>query len=134
MDYKNILLIDDDTDDQEIFLSALSKISDSIVCTACSDASLALSKLLGKEIKPDIIFLDLNMPVMTGQQFLVEIKKHQNIKEIPVIVFSTTSHFPTIQLVKSLGALDFITKPGKFTDYITILTPILKEKKKFKYP
>ena len=125
MPYQNLLLIDDDEEDQEIFITAANTISGNIVCTAFVDATKALEKLSSKEITPDVIFLDLNMPIMNGQQFLVEIKKRKDLQNIPVIIFSTTSQASTIQLTKDLGAHDFITKPGLYTELVTILKPLL---------
>lgn len=121
LSYKNILLVDDDPDDQEIFLSALESISAAIVCNIASSGVDALQKLQLNYLHPDCIFLDLNMPLMSGQEFLVEIKKNQELKNIPVIIFSTTSHTKTIQLTKELGAHDFITKPDKYDELVNIL-------------
>lgn len=125
MPYRNILLIDDDEDDTEIFLTATEEISDKIICNTFFSAFVALKKLSAKEITPEVIFLDLNMPVMNGQQFLVEIKKNADLKSIPIIIFSTTSHIATIQTVKDLGAHDFITKPGRYDELVTLLKPLL---------
>lgn len=123
--YKNILLIDDDTDDQEIFLEAVQELSNTVKCVAYTNAGKALQQLSAKEITPDVIFLDLNMPIMTGQQFLLEIKKIDELKNIPIIIFSTTSHPDTIKLTKEMGALDFITKPSIFKDLLMILSPLI---------
>ena len=125
MIYKNILLIDDDEDEHEIFVTALQAISDKVNFIAMNNAQEALAKLLSQAIEADVIFLDLNMPVMTGQQFLVEIKKRESLKNIPVIIFSTSAHFATIELTKELGAADFITKPDKFDDLLMTLKSIL---------
>ena len=125
MSYKHILLIDDDVDDQEIFLTALAEVTHSVTFTALSSAVDALSQLINRHVVPDLIFLDLNMPVMTGQQFLGEIKKQDELMHIPVIVLSTTSHQPTIEHTKALGAIDFITKPDKFNDLINVLKSIM---------
>jgi CheY-like chemotaxis protein len=125
MGYSNIMMIDDDDDDQEIFLTALQKVTNSISCIAVNNGCEALQKLKSKQIQPDLIFLDLNMPVMNGQQFLMEIKKDEELKNIPIIIFSTSSHSPTIALTKLLGAHDFITKPDKFEDLVNILTSVL---------
>lgn len=125
MGYSNILLIDDDEEDQEIFLSALGEISDTTQCDAYSDASLALDKLKSKQLAPDVIFLDLNMPIMNGQQFLKEIKKNEQLKDIPVIIFSTSSHEGTIALTRELGAHAFITKPSDFNSLIYTLKPLI---------
>lgn len=125
MSYHNILLIDDDDDDQEIFLTAIEEVDCEVKCTALSDATEALQKLVSKDLTPDLIFLDLNMPVMNGQQFLTEIKKTEGLKTIPVIIISTSTHTPTIKLTKDLGASEFITKPSKFDELVNILTPLL---------
>ncbi|PBQ33704.1 response regulator [Sphingobacteriaceae bacterium] len=125
MSYHNLMLIDDDEDDQDIFLAALSEISSTVKCSTFSAARIALNKLISKESHPQVIFLDLNMPIMNGQQFLVEIKKIEGLKEIPIIIFSTSSHPGTIQLTKELGASDFITKPTSFDDLINVLRPII---------
>ncbi len=125
MKYKSLLLVDDDEDDEEIFRSALKQIPNSIHCEAYQDASEALEALRTKHNFPDLIFLDLNMPVMNGQEFLVEIKRNEILKAIPVIVYSTSSHKPTIDLMKDLGAIDFITKPNNHKDLVKALTSIL---------
>jgi CheY-like chemotaxis protein len=119
--YKNLMLIDDDDDDQEIFILALQSISDDIKCIQYTDASKALKALVAEEVKPERIFLDLNMPVMNGHQFLDQIKRNENTKHIPVVIFSTSSQPSTIRATKELGAEDFITKPGDFETLITIL-------------
>jgi DNA-binding response OmpR family regulator len=125
MRYQNLLLIDDDEDDQEIFLLALSKIQHGINCTTFSNAAHALDELISKIIVPDLILVDLNMPVMSGQQFLLEIKKIEKLQIIPVIIFTTSSHLPTKELMMDLGANDFITKPENFSELINLLSGLL---------
>lgn len=121
MNYNNILFIDDDTDDQEIFLAALKTVSDAVAYTVISNPREALQKLKSRELTPDIIFLDLNMPIMTGQQFLIEIKGNTALKNIPVIIFSTSSNPATMHATKELGAIDFITKPTKFDELVELI-------------
>jgi len=125
MPYKNILLIDDDEDDQEIFLAALERIPQSVVCQGVTNATMALRKLVDKQIQTDVIFLDLNMPLMNGQQFLKEVKQYEALRDIPVIIFSTSSNTQTIKETKELGAYDFITKPDKFDDLVVILRSLI---------
>lgn len=123
--YQNILLIDDDEDDQEIFLTALECTEKPVRCTVVDNARNALSQITKGELETDLIFLDLNMPLMNGQQFLAEIKKNENLREIPVVILSTSSNSATVAQVKELGACHFFTKPGRFEDLVAILEKVL---------
>ncbi|QOG00660.1 response regulator [Flavobacterium sp. MDT1-60] len=119
--YSNILQIDDDSDDCELFMEALEAVS-AANYTAIYDPVEALRKLMQKEINPDVIFLDLNMPIMSGLEFLTEIKKEKELKEIPIIVFSTSQLDDIIREAKLYGAHDFISKPNNFNDLKRILS------------
>ena len=121
MAYRNILLIDDDEDDQDIFLTALTKISADTTCAVESNGHNALRDLENGQLNPDVIFLDLNMPEMNGQEFLVAVKKKMHLRHIPIIILSTSSHAATKMIVKDLGALDFLTKPDNFDDLVAML-------------
>jgi CheY-like chemotaxis protein len=112
---KRFLVIDDDTDDRELFTEALASVDPVIVCDQATDGAEALKWLTTKEIdRPDIIFLDINMPVMDGWQFLKRLKKEDAYKHIPVIVYTTSSNLKDKRIADDLGALCFITKPDAF--------------------
>jgi CheY-like chemotaxis protein len=112
---KRFLVIDDDTDDRELFTEALASVDPVIVCDQATDGAEALKWLATKEIdRPDIIFLDINMPVMDGWQFLTRLKKEDAYKHIPVIVYTTSSNMKDKRIADDLGALCFITKPHAF--------------------
>src|ERR1051325_7487517 len=86
------VLIDDDADDQDVFLLALEAVDKSIRCHIANDGVEALQMLsVGKGFSPDYIFLDLNMPRMNGKQCLGQIKKIDCLRNIPVIIYSTTA-------------------------------------------
>jgi CheY-like chemotaxis protein len=121
MMYKNILQIDDDTDDCELFLEALQAVSNALY-TSINDPVVALKKLTLSEIAPDVIFLDLNMPVMSGLEFLTEIKKNDVAKNIPVIIFSTSQFDEIKNQARNRGAHDFISKPSDFDELKKILS------------
>ncbi|TDW44618.1 CheY-like chemotaxis protein [Flavobacterium sp. 270] len=120
MSYHRILQIDDDSDDCELFLEALEAVS-TVNYTAIYNPIEALRKLLQKEIEPDIIFLDLNMPIMSGIEFLTEIKKDIKLREIPIIIYSTSQLEDIIREAKEYGAQDFISKPNNFNELKNIL-------------
>jgi CheY-like chemotaxis protein len=122
MKYKNILQIDDDFDDCEFFQQALEGVSKATYM-ALHNPIEALQKLIDKEIAPDLIFLDINMPLMSGIELLAEIKKRETIKNIPVIIFSTAP--VSANLAKILDAKDYVTKPSNFNELKNILKEIL---------
>ncbi len=124
MKYKEILLIDDDEDDCEFFLEAIEKSLGPGNYNTISHPLKAIEQLKENHINPDLIFLDLNMPIMNGIQFLTEIKKLENLSNIPIIILTTSSHPELIKQTKALGAHDFITKPNDFDEYIKIFESI----------
>ena len=108
---KHILLIEDDLDDQEIFLTALGNLEVLIACETAISAAEALERLKSDEIKPDLIFLDLKMSGMHGFQFMNQLKLQPAFREIPVIILSDSSDPLDIEMSKIAGAKRFITKP-----------------------
>ena len=83
-----ILIVDDDIDDLEIFTEAVKTISTQINCIRALDGAEAMQML--DNINPDIIFLDINMPGMNGAECLSLIKKNEEFKNLPVVVYSTS--------------------------------------------
>jgi CheY-like chemotaxis protein len=123
---KVLLLVDDDEDDQHIFQEALKAIDEKIVCYTASDGRDALTKLRDALLIPDVVFLDLNMPVMTGKDCLIALKKDKDLKNIPVIVYSTSSVEKEKTNCLSLGAAHFLSKPTEFNILVTRLKEALK--------
>lgn len=126
MQYSKVLLIDDDEDDQELFLLAIKEIAASVECITLDNAQSALTQLESRALIADVIFLDLNMPIMNGQQFLLELNKREALSQIPVFILSTSSNIETINQAKALGAKSFITKPSNFKELKSILHSILE--------
>jgi len=110
---KRFLLIDDDSDDRELFSEALSMVEPAIICYQANDAEEGFTWLQQNTDEPDLIFLDINLPVMNGWQLLTRLKE-SSLKHIPVIMYSTSSNARDIRTAKELGALCFITKPHAF--------------------
>ncbi|MGZ3885547.1 MAG: response regulator [Bacteroidia bacterium] len=117
----NILLIDDDSDDSELFLIAMEDTKINAKCMTFSGCAEALLYLHTAETLPDFIFLDLNMPKMDGRECLCELKKALKIKDIPVVIFSTSTETKDKDETAALGAVDFIGKPSKVSELSAIL-------------
>jgi CheY-like chemotaxis protein len=108
-----ILLIDDDPDDQLFFREAIQSIHTGMHCEMTNNFREALSKLENQPL-PQIIFMDLNMPVMNGFDCLIYLKNHPAYKDIPVIIFTTSRNMHDMSRTKQLGARSFMTKPDDF--------------------
>ena len=119
------LLIDDDADDREIFSLALSEADPGIECVMAGSGFDALEKLKPEAFVPDFIFLDLNMPGMTGRECLKEIRRMDRLDNIPVIVYSTSSVNRDIQDTRKMGANDYISKPTSISELTAILANCL---------
>ena len=105
------LLVDDDEDDTEFFALAVSEANPHIECFFASDGVEGLNMLQDTSFIPDYIFLDLNMPLLSGKECLVEIRKRPHLMNTPVIIFSTSAAQKDIVDARNLGASSFITKP-----------------------
>src|SRR5262245_34727165 len=116
------LLADDDADDKTLFCEALAEINPGIVCHTAGDGKEALAILAKDQLKkPDIIFLDINMPVMDGWQCLGRLKEDAKHRNIPVIMYSTSSYQRDIDLALESGAFCFFTKPSDYRELRSIL-------------
>jgi CheY-like chemotaxis protein len=111
---RNIFLVDDDKDDHLLFKDAIRTISPGLIVDTALNGKVALDNLNIRTFLPDLIFLDLHMPVMDGYQFLMEIKKSERLKTIPVGIVSTSSAIADMKAGKALGARFFLTKPKDF--------------------
>lgn len=121
-----LLLVDDDADDREIFITALDLLGkEEIICHTAANGPDALRRLSSGEIQPGLIFLDLNMPMMNGQQVLKKLKGHESLCHIPVIVLSTASDPDIIAETESLGAAHFYSKPARIADWAGMLETAL---------
>ncbi len=112
---RSFLLTDDDTDDRELFAEALASIDPTIRCLFAEDGEAALNLLSQQQSEhPDIIFLDINMPVMDGWEVLTRLKQNNKFLHIPVMMYSTSSALRDMKIARDLGALCFITKPNDY--------------------
>ncbi len=112
---KNIFLADDDADDCLLFEDALKELNVKSNLTISNDG-VELMTTLDETVPPppDVIFLDLNMPRKNGFECLKEIKQNPKLKEIPVVIFSTSSSADIVDKTYRWGANCYICKPRSF--------------------
>lgn len=112
----NILLADDDADDCYFIEEALNEFSLSTHLTAVQDGE-ELMQLLTNETNglPDVLFLDLNMPRKNGFECLSEIRNNERLKQLPVIIYSTSFHTEIATMLYNNGANYYISKPSEIS-------------------
>ncbi len=125
---RTLYLIDDDTDDLDFFCEAVNTIDQKIICFKSSDSASALKAFQNHDVPmPDIIFLDLNMPLVDGRTFLAELKKVGAYADVPVIIYSTSANQRDVEETRLLGAADFLTKPCSQENLVNQLQQILDQ-------
>lgn len=126
-----ILMADDDDDDFMLTQKALtaSKLLNTLV--RVNDGEELLDYLLNRgdykdkeTLRPGIILLDLNMPRKDGREALQEIKEHDSLKNIPVVVFTTSKAEEDVYRSYQLGVNSFITKPVTFNNLLEVMTSL----------
>lgn len=120
-----ILIIDDDSDDSDLLRDAIQQVAPETNCTIVSSADEALLGMKTRKIpRPDLIFLDLNMPRMNGIQCLRQLKAEPDVREIPVAIYTTSkSHDDQVESLK-LGASYFVVKPSSFRQLCKVVSNI----------
>jgi CheY-like chemotaxis protein len=117
---KYILFIDDDTDELMIFLDAMNKVPGEFKCTYASSPHQAIEIL--KEVIPDFIFVDYNLPRLNGLQFLSLLKTDDKWKNVPKFLYSNRISDDISKMAKVLGATGCIEK----TDTVGLLAVELR--------
>jgi len=126
METHYILVAEDDGDDQMLFNAALKECStDFIVNFFANGEQLIqfLDRLLS--VRPCCIFLDLNMPKMDGLETLRCIKDHEQLRNIPVVMLSTSNNPSEIDTCRASGAFDFLVKPETYGKLVAMIKEVL---------
>ena len=130
----NVLLADDDTDDCFFFEKALREISMTTQLTTVNDGERLMDHLSKNVEKlPDVLFLDLNMPRKSGFECLTEIMESTILKDIPVVMFSTSYTLDRnyeqsmIDVLYKMGAQDYIRKPGTVAELKELILHSLRK-------
>jgi DNA-binding response OmpR family regulator len=111
--FKRVFLIDDDEDDRLFFGIGLNEFDPTIEILYDRDSETALRRLSEKKQPlPDIVFLDWNMPKLSGRQLLGAIRTNSRYNKVPVIIFTTSTSDQDKDEAKELGASLFLSKPS----------------------
>jgi chemotaxis family two-component system response regulator Rcp1 len=123
-----ILLVEDSPSDVRLIREALKETSVDVGITVARDGMEALEYLHrtehGVNTRPNLILLDLNLPKKNGREVLAEIKASTTLKQIPVIVMTSSHSDEDIVQAYSLNANCYITKPGDLNQYLSVVKAI----------
>lgn len=118
-------MIDDDPDDINLFEEALKTIDSNIEFYRANGCNEVFGKMRDGKINPEIIFLDINMPDRTGWDCLAAFKNDQHLRDIPVVMYSTSSVMLDGRKAITKGALGFLEKPPSFEQLLQFLSKIV---------
>jgi signal transduction histidine kinase/CheY-like chemotaxis protein len=104
---KKVLVIEDNKTNQYLLKMILEKLGAKVL-TACNGKD---GLNIAQKMIPDIIFLDIKMPVMNGEEFLNEIVKDEVLREIPVIVLTASASKECRNRLHKIQQVHFLTKP-----------------------
>lgn len=127
----NIFYVDDDSDDQMLFSEAFQEIKEASVAALtlykAGNGEEFFNLLSEKNVIPHITFLDINMPLKNGFECLTEIRANQQLRDKPVVMFSTSESKDIISKSYLLGANKYIVKPPDFLDLKIAIKNCLQE-------
>lgn len=129
---KTIILIDDDSDDLHIMKQAIETVDPNLFCISFIYPEEAIKVLLRKEMLmlPDFIFIDINMPVMSGDKCLKALRQDSDFNNISITLYSTAMPPAVSEALKYSGATHTFQKPVKLKGYVEILERIINHNSK----
>lgn len=120
-----LLLADDDDDDRVFFSDVLAEIAIGYSLIITSNGSLLMNMLMLDNVRPHLIFLDLNMPCKNGMECLAEIKQEKILENLPVVIISTSLDKYTVDYVYDHGAKRYLVKPNSFSKMKEMIKQVL---------
>lgn len=124
-----ILLVEDNPADRDLTSDVLGRNPCAPLIHHAADGVAALMYLRTKSSSaamrlPNLVLLDLNLPLKNGREVLAEIKADPALRSIPVVIFSTSQVPTDIRSSYELGANSYVCKPCNLTDFVTAVTSI----------
>jgi CheY-like chemotaxis protein len=127
MNKTHVAVIDDDQDDLEIMEHVISGLDAEIECSLYMYPQEAVEKLVKASVneRPNYIFIDINMPGLTGDKCLQIFRGRPDFADVQIIMYSTSMPGQTAQQLRAAGANFVFEKPVRMKDYADILGSIL---------
>ena len=125
----DVLLVEDDPGDVYLIREAFAhnKIHNALHVVSDGVAALDFLRRRGaypEAPRPDLVLLDLNLPLKDGREILAEIKADEDLRTIPIVVLTTSEADEDIARSYDLGANAYVTKPVDFDRFIEVVRKI----------
>jgi CheY-like chemotaxis protein len=115
-----ILYVEDDPDDIEVFNDMLNDIQPQIECVAVMHPTEVIGIITTRE--PALcVYLDMNLPGMTGLEVLEQLRGHTTYDAVPVFILSTSKNNYAVKEAFALGATDYLVKPTTSAEFRQLL-------------
>jgi chemotaxis family two-component system response regulator Rcp1 len=128
MDRLSILLVEDSPSDVRLIREALKQTPLEVQITLARDGVEAMEYLRQSENglvnRPDIILLDLNLPRKNGREVLAEVKAAPRLKQIPVLIMTSSKADEDVKQAYNLNANCYIAKPANLQEYVDVVRSI----------
>jgi DNA-binding response OmpR family regulator len=122
-----IFIADDDEDDVSFLKSALKEVNTSVKLIHFYNGRQLMNELKANATYPDLVILDLNMPVLDGRETLKQIRQNAKLMRVPVVILSTSTQANERNNCTNMGADEYYPKPYNYSSYISIVQD-LKER------
>lgn len=123
-----LLFIDDDPEDIELILEAIKIVDPGHRCFTATNGADGMKML--DVLKPDYIFLDINMPGLGGWDLIKLIRANPEFDNVPVCILSTSQNAKEREMFVRMGASTCLSKPSSFHELCEIFRNVLTEKQK----
>ena len=123
--FKNIWLADDDLDDCEVFEDVIKQIIPTASVTIVPNGN-ELMRLLTPSNSPDMLFLDINMPLKDGLSCLIEIREQPHFSKLPIVIFSSANQSKIVDQSYDYGANLYYSKPASFSQLIAGMSELFR--------
>lgn len=121
----NILFVEDDTIETIKFNRVLKTLNLKHTIIEAANGEIALDLLKNYQSTPDLVIMDLNMPKLSGIEFLNILKKDAVYKYIPCVILTTSGNYRDIKECYEIGIAGYIIKPLKYEDYVERIERLL---------
>lgn len=119
-----VLVVEDNDGDIRLVQEALKQIKSSCQLTIAKDGIAALEHLRQSAEQPDLILLDLNLPLKDGREVLQEIKQDHRLMHIPVVILTSSRAPEDVTTAYGMHANCYLSKPSRVNEFFSLLASV----------